>query len=141
MFDAMLHPDVSKGQVTPSENDMVADGCLMIAAGTDTTANSLGLALWHISKNPKIEERLLTELRVAMPSVKDSVTSEVLEGSGFEYLRAVIKETLRLSFGVPGRMARRVPKGGVTFKGELIPEQVSLAVHTRFETSVDMLNA
>ena len=109
---------------------MVADGSLMIAAGTDTTANSLGLAVWHIANNKQIEERLLTELRAAMPIVTDTVSSEVLEGKGFEFLQAVIKETLRLSYGVPGRMARRVPKGGATFNGEYIPEQVSEKVNS-----------
>jgi len=127
MFDTMLSPDSSKGQVTPSERDMVADGCLMIAAGTDTTANALGLAIWHITGNPRIHERLVKELTAAMPGRDDAVDSTALEGEGFEYLRAAVKETLRLAFGVPGRMPRKVPKGGATFSGKFVPYGVSIS--------------
>lgn len=127
MFDAMLSPDRSKGQVTPSERDMIADGCLMIGAGTDTTANALGLATWHITRNLRIHERLVRELTAEMPNRDDTVDSTALEGEGFEYLRAVVKETLRLAFGVPGRMPRRVPKGGATFSGKFVPYGVSIS--------------
>ena len=99
----------------------------MIAAGTDTTANALGLAIWHITGNPRIHERLVKELTAAMPGRDDAVDSTALEGEGFEYLRAAVKETLRLAFGVPGRMPRKVPKGGATFSGKFVPYGVSIS--------------
>lgn len=34
---------------------------------------------------------------------------------------AVIKEALRLSFGVPGRLPRVVPEPGATFNGYFVP--------------------
>ncbi|CAO2655658.1 Nn.00g044610.m01.CDS01 [Neocucurbitaria sp. VM-36] len=125
MFDLMLHPDESKGQVTPPKNDMIADGCLMIAAGTDTTANTLGTILWHVTQNSAIEQKLLAELRHGMGknSVVDSAS---LEGQGFEYLRAVVKEGLRLSYGVPGRIIRRVPKEGARFGDVFVPGSVTI---------------
>ena len=126
MFDNMLSPDTSKGQTTPSEHDMVAEGCLMIAAGTDTTANALGNATWYIMSNPAIYERLFAELQAAMPDINDVVDSGVIEGDQFIYLRAVVKETLRLSFGVPGKMARRIPEGGAILCGQFIPHGVCL---------------
>ena len=124
MFDLMLRPNVAKGQVTPPKNDMVADGCLMIAAGTDTTANALGTILWHVRQNPNIEAKLVAELTNGM-SKDDVMTSASLEGSNFEYLRAVVKEGLRLSYGVPGRIIRRVPKEGARFGDIFVPGGVS----------------
>jgi cytochrome P450 len=126
MFDAMLWPDADKGQVTPPKDDMVADGSLMIAAGTDTTANVLGTALWHVSQDKEVERKLVEELKRGIPDREDIVESARLEGQGFEYLRAVVKESLRVSYGVPGRIPRRVPKGGATFNGVFVPEGVSL---------------
>jgi cytochrome P450 len=96
----------------------------MIAAGTDTTANALGTMLWHVTQNPSIEERLLQELRAGIPD-RDSMTdSGSLAGPGFEYLRAVVKEGLRLSYGVAGRLPRKVPKEGAVFNGYHIPAKV-----------------
>lgn len=132
MFDNMLAPDTKKGQVTPSKRDMIADGCLMIAAGTDTTANALGVATWNITQNPAVEAKLLEELRKAIPNKDTTLESAALEGPEFEYLRAVVKETLRLAFGVPGRIIRVVPKEGATFAGQFVPGGVRrsfVAIH------------
>jgi hypothetical protein len=125
IFDAMLAPDKSKGQVTPSRSDMIADGCLMIAAGTDTTANVLGLVLWHVTQNPEVEKRLVQELKKGIKDRVELVGSEVLEGGEFVYLRAVVKEALRLAYGVPGGIMRKVPKEGANFGGRFVPGGVS----------------
>jgi cytochrome P450 len=124
MFDAMANPDKSKGQIRPTKEEMVADGCLMIAAGTDTTGNTLGTILWHVTQNPGIEKKLLEELKAGIGK-EEVVESPTLEGEGFEYLRAVVKEGLRLSYGVPGRIIRRVPKNGQEFEGVFVPGGVS----------------
>lgn len=126
MFDLMLNPDAEKGQVTPPKSDMVAEGCLMIAAGTDTTANALGIILFHVTQNPQIEARLVEELKTAMPGRDVMVESARLEGEGFEYMRAVVKEALRLSYGVPGRIIRKTPKEGARFGDTFVPGGVSL---------------
>lgn len=126
MFDKMLAPDTEKGQVTPSVRDMIAEGCLMIAAGTDTTANALGNATFYITQNPIVQNRLLEEWNRRIPDAETMLDSATLEGPGFEYLRAVVKETLRLSFGVPGRMIRKVPKEGAAFSGVFVHGGVSL---------------
>lgn len=126
MFDAMLNPDRAKGQVTPPMKDMVAEGVLMIAAGTDTTANVLGLVLWHVTQDKEVEKKLLQELKRAMPERDALLDSATLEGEGFEYLRAVVKESLRLGHGVPGRIIRKVPKDGATLGGMFVPGGVSI---------------
>ncbi|KAF2468547.1 cytochrome P450 [Lindgomyces ingoldianus] len=121
MFDLMLAPDKEKGQTTPSKRDMIADGCLMIAAGTDTTANILGLVLWHITQNPEVEQKLVEELKEGIRDREEVVSSATLEGDKFKYLQACVKEALRLGLGVPGRLIRRVPKEGVTISGRYVP--------------------
>jgi cytochrome P450 len=126
LFDAMLNPDTKKGQVTPSMHDMTAEGCLMIAAGTDTTANSLGIVLWNVTQNPDVEAKLLAELKQIIPDQNAVLDSATLEGDGFKYMRAVVKESLRLSFGVPGRIIRRTPKEGAYFSGKFVPGGVSV---------------
>ncbi|KAL1594526.1 hypothetical protein SLS60_010286 [Paraconiothyrium brasiliense] len=121
MFDLMLNPDAAKGQVTPPKRDMVADGTLMIAAGTDTTANTLGTILFHVTQSPSISAKLLSELQTAIPDRDSVVDSATLEGPAFTYTRAVVKEGLRLSYGVPGRIIRKTPPEGATFNNRFIP--------------------
>lgn len=51
----------------PSEDELVGDACLMLAAGMDTTAHALTVGTWHVLKNPEVLKRLRQELRQAMP--------------------------------------------------------------------------
>lgn len=125
MFDSMARPDTERGQVRPSKVDMVADGCLMIAAGSDTTANTMGIILWNVTQNPDIEARLLKELEGIM-GLEEMVSSAQIEGEEFQYLHAVVKEALRLSYGVPGPLMRKVPKEGVRVYDHFVPGGVSV---------------
>ncbi|KAH7135134.1 cytochrome P450 [Dendryphion nanum] len=127
MFDAMLAPDVSRGQRTPEMRDMIAEGCLMIAAGTDTTANVLGLVVWHVTQDREIERKLVEELRRGIQERDAVVDSSKLEGKGFEYLRAVVKEGLRLGFGVPGQLARKTPMEGARFGDVWVPGNTAIS--------------
>ncbi|KAJ4359692.1 uncharacterized protein N0V89_000248 [Didymosphaeria variabile] len=126
MFDLMLNPNTEKGQVTPPKAEMVADGTLMIVAGTDTTANTLGTILFHVTQSPSISSRLLSELKTAIPDRNSVVDSATLDGSAFTYTRAIVKEGLRLSYGVPGRIIRRTPPEGATFNGYFVPSGTSV---------------
>lgn len=79
IFDTILYPDLSKGQFTPSEHDLVADAFLIFGAGTDTTANILALGTYHILRNPRILKKFQTELREAIPNKDDMVSWAQLE--------------------------------------------------------------
>jgi cytochrome P450 len=121
MFDLMLNPDAAKGQVTPPKSDMVADGTLMIVAGTDTTANTLGTILFHVTQDPSVHAKLFEELKTNIVNPDTVLDSASLEGPAFPYTRAVVKEGLRLSYGVPGRIIRKTPAEGATFNGRFVP--------------------
>lgn len=51
----------------------------MFGAGTDTTANTLVVATWHILDEPRILQRLKNELRQAMPDIDDTLDWASLE--------------------------------------------------------------
>ncbi|KAJ8977307.1 hypothetical protein NQ317_009325 [Molorchus minor] len=71
---------------------MVTD---MLAAGVDTTGKTLGAALYFLARNPEKQARLRKEAMQNLPVKNSPVTNEVLSKS--PYLKAVIKETTRLS--------------------------------------------
>lgn len=77
VFDAILYPDLSKGQHTPSLHDLAAEAMLMVGAGTDTTANALALGTWYLLNDPIAMSKLKAELWEAMPGETDAELTEV----------------------------------------------------------------
>ena len=119
IFDTMLNPNPEKGQSTPSDHDLTAEAVLMLAAGMDTTANTLVQGTWYVLSNSHIHRKLCDELSQAMPDKNRVYRLATLES--LPYLRAVVKESLRFSYGAPGRLPRIVPPSGMMICGQYIP--------------------
>ncbi|RLL99169.1 hypothetical protein CFD26_106052 [Aspergillus turcosus] len=120
VFHQLLRPDAAEGYKVPTIEELNDDAYVFIVAAADTTGNAMAIAAYNVVSNPEIYERLTAELRGKFPDPEakmDFVTLEKLP-----YLTAVIKEALRLSFGVVGRLPRVVPKSGAEFHGYLFPE-------------------
>ncbi len=115
---------------------------LLKLAGTDVVAHTLTIGTWHLLQNPLILEKLQAELRDAGLNKRSmNMSWSFLER--LPYLvrkcepnlpaevfltiakRAVIKESLRLSHGLPGKLPRVVPHPGVWLCGQRIPPGVS----------------
>ncbi|GFF34720.1 trichodiene oxygenase [Aspergillus udagawae] len=119
VFHQLLRPDDTEGYKMPSVEQLSDDAYVLIAAAADTTGNAMTMAAYNVVTNPEIYERLTAELRERFPDPEakmDLVTLEKLP-----YLTAVIKEGLRLSYGVVGRIPRTVPEPGAEFHGYHVP--------------------
>ena len=123
IFDTALNPDREKGYIKPTIDELSADGLLLLQAGTDTTAHVLTMAAYNVLREPKILRKLQAELRQAMPTKNSWV--EYAELEKLPYLRSVIKESLRISSGTPGRLPRVVPSTGAVLCGRRIAPGVS----------------
>lgn len=94
-------------------------------AGTDSPAVKLVTIIFHLVQNPHILKRLEQELReLDRNSSKDP--------QSIPYLRAVVKEGLRLGMANPARFSRTTPPGGFNINGIHIPggTDVGLAPYT-----------
>lgn len=91
------------------------DAMSYIAAGSDTTTNTLTYLIWTVCKKPEIKAKLLEELKT-LPS--DFGEQDVRK---LPYLELVIQETLRLYAAAPSGLPRIVPPGGATLSGQFIP--------------------
>uniref|UniRef100_A0A7N9DBE5 Cytochrome P450 family 27 subfamily A member 1 n=1 Tax=Macaca fascicularis TaxID=9541 RepID=A0A7N9DBE5_MACFA len=113
-----LHFLLASGQLSPRE----AMGSLpeLLMAGVDTTSNTLTWALYHLSKDPEIQEALHEEVVGVVPA------GQVPQHKDFAHLpllKAVLKETLFLYPVVPTNS--RIIEKEIEVDGFLFPKNVS----------------
>ncbi|KAL6251945.1 hypothetical protein RBB50_002155 [Rhinocladiella similis] len=120
VFDCWAAPN-EKRTFTPALDQLSADAFLFYGAGTDTTAYTLTAGTWGLIHHKDALAKLRKELHDVLP---DSSGGKLVSPSALEnlpYLRAVVKESLRMGMGVPGRLGRVVPAGGVNLCKRHIP--------------------
>jgi cytochrome P450 len=86
----------------------------LLLAGTDTLSITLVNILYHLSHNQPLIPRLQAEV-----DSLDAFTLPSLEK--LPLLTSTIKEGLRMSHGVLGRLPRVAPSGGWNFEGSYVP--------------------
>ena len=99
---------------------IVAEAVDILAAGSDTTAYSLSVGLWHILQDQRIRETLVSELLEAIPDVANFPSLTKLES--IPYLTACVRESIRVAKAVPGRLPRIVPNNAnLVVDGKIVP--------------------
>lgn len=117
-----LHFLLTKELLSPQET--VGTFPELILAGVDTTSNTLTWALYHLSKNPEIQEALHKEVTGVVPFGK------VPQNKDFAHmplLKAVIKETLRLYPVVPTN-SRIITEKETEINGFLFPKNTQFVL-------------
>ena len=95
-----------------SSTETIAQCMAVTFAGTDSPAVKLVTIIFHLVRNPAVYERLQSELQASDPSTDPQM---------LPYLRAVVREGLRLGMANPARFTRLVPAGGFEVGGIHIP--------------------
>ncbi|RDW72768.1 cytochrome P450 [Aspergillus mulundensis] len=121
IFDAMLQPSEERGYKARTPKELIDEAALFILAGSDTSAYSLTNATYYLLTNPRVLDRLRTELDAAEAFIRDCDWDEM----------AVVKETLRLATPVPGITPRIVPEPGVTVQGHFLPAGTIVSITHR----------
>ncbi|KPI36683.1 Trichodiene oxygenase [Cyphellophora attinorum] len=134
IFESAMAPNSEKGHPILTVKDLAADALTFFTAGTDTTANVIDRAIWGLLNDRAALATLTAELRAAIPHGSD-LTATPQGWAALEalpYLRCVVKESLRLSYGVPGKIPRIVPAEGATLLGHSLPggTAISMSCHT-----------
>ena len=80
VFDTTLEPNLEKGQFTPPVKNLAADAFAFMAAGTDTSTNTVVTALFNlVHGSPHRLARLKSELVEGIPDINSIVGWESLE--------------------------------------------------------------
>lgn len=117
------------------DNPMLVDPAAIIgllvstvSGAGDTTATTITALLFYLVKDPERLAKLREELQHAGLS-KDHIPL-YRQTAKLPYLAAVIKETMRLFPVLNTPMERRIPSGGATIAGHLLPAGASVGIFT-----------
>ena len=123
--------EMAHNEKVPAEEkslDRLTDeGVLFIVAGNETTGNALSAITFHVLNTPRILAALKAELAAAIPDVDTMPFWRDLES--LPYLSAVIKEGLRMSYGVVSRMPRVSPNAEIRYKDWIIPPNTPVSMN------------
>lgn len=112
---------------------LAAEAQVLVSAGSETTARALTYACYYLLSSPEVTSTLKTELDEAfLPTdVADEGPVSLEQTQRLPYLTAVIKESLRLSYGVLGRLQRILPYEELRFHEWVIPRgtPVSMTIY------------
>ncbi|KAI0405460.1 putative cytochrome P450 [Xylaria palmicola] len=124
---------LSSDQLPPSEkaaNRMSHEGVVMIAAGGETTARGMTIALYNILSNKDtVLPKLLQELELVMPDPHSQPTLKELES--LPWLSAIIKESLRIMALPTTRFPLVSPREALQYKDWVIPAGTPVSMTIR----------
>ncbi|KAK0193189.1 cytochrome P450 [Armillaria mellea] len=113
----------------PSRKALLANAQTFLFAGTDTTSNTMIMGFFHVLSNPSIQQRLVAELKAMWPEKESPTPYDSLEK--LPYLTGVVKESLRMSIGVPVALPR-VLSTDMDIDGISVPAGTVVGMGTSF---------
>lgn len=117
VYHQLLTSDLPPEELT--EKRLTDEGAIVVTAGFTTTARALTVMAFHLITKPDILEALRKEIRhVIDQKAPDLPTYSELEP--LPLLTAVIKEGIRLSWGVSSRLPR-ISRTPVQYQNQVIP--------------------
>ncbi|KAI0013031.1 cytochrome P450 [Xylariaceae sp. FL0662B] len=136
LFHHVVNSDMPESE--KSERRLVMEAQLILAGGTWTSGRTIGVASYYILSRPHLRHGVEAELRDLMATWPQYVPTWA-ELEKLVLLQAIIKESLRISFGVMHRLPRISPDVPIQYKQYTIPPGIpvgmsSYLMHT--DTSV-----
>ncbi|KAK0218598.1 cytochrome P450 [Armillaria nabsnona] len=113
----------------PSRKALLGDAQTFLIAGTDTTSNAMIVGFFNVLNTPSIRKKLAAELKAMWPEKESPMPYDSLEK--LPYLTGVVKESLRMSIGVPVALPR-VLSTDMDIDGISVPAGTVVGMGTSF---------
>ncbi|XP_026127282.1 cytochrome P450 27C1-like [Carassius auratus] len=107
-----------------SSKDVYGSISELLMAGVDTTSNTMLWALYLLSKDPEAQEALYRDVTRVLKGDKIPTAQEV---NSMPYLKAVVKETLRMYPVVPMN-SRLISENDIVIGGHFFPKETSFGL-------------
>ncbi|XP_060786228.1 sterol 26-hydroxylase, mitochondrial-like [Neoarius graeffei] len=108
-----------------SKKDVYGSIAELLLAGVDTTSNTMMWALYLLSEDPKAQDTLYQEIMNVIKRDKIPTAEDI---NSMPYLKAVIKETLRM-YPVVTMNARLLSENDVIIGGRFFPKKTTFIMH------------
>ncbi|KAK4448316.1 Trichodiene oxygenase [Podospora aff. communis PSN243] len=119
IFHTILNPQAGEGDYkVPPMQQVVDEAWGITGAAVETTGNTLSVIAWRVLSDGEVHRKLREELVRAFP---EGERMDYLALEKLPYLTGVVKEGMRLSYGVIYPLPRVVPAPGATFDGHFLP--------------------
>jgi cytochrome P450 len=117
----------AKGNPIPIE-DIEIEAVSPVVAGSDTTATAIRVAILYIYTNIRVYRTLLAEIDEAEKAGKLSSPAKWNEVKDLPYLKAVIRECMRIYCPVGTAFPRVVPEGGMEVESYHLPAGTEIGI-------------
>ncbi|EHL01515.1 putative Cytochrome 67 [Glarea lozoyensis 74030] len=124
LFHYLFNATDELGNPGYNTDELYAEANLLIIAGSDTTATTLVGFWFYITRNLRVYEKLVKEIRTAFDRAEDIQVGTTL--SSCNYLQACIDEVLRAAPAGVADLVREVLPGGLEIEGGRLPEGTQL---------------
>ncbi|KAL7793173.1 cytochrome P450 [Trichoderma ceciliae] len=125
IFRHIANSDMPEEERT--EERLAKEAQVLLGGGTASTARTIGFASYYILSRPELRSRLEAELKKPMANWPQQVPTWA-ELEHLPLLQAIIKESLRLSYGVMHRLPRVFPDQPIQYKDYVIPTGVPVGM-------------
>ncbi|MBV9002163.1 MAG: cytochrome P450 [Solirubrobacterales bacterium] len=114
-----------------SEEELFGNSLVMLLAGEDTTAATLGWTVWYVSRHPEVQARLAAEADEVLGEAGVPIDHETT--AELRYTEAVIREALRLR--APSPFIALEALTDTQIADIRVPSGTGVALFTRYATN------
>ena len=79
IYSELLDSEANKGRPPPTASQLSHEARVLFTAGSHTVGTTLMTGVYHILRNPEVQERLVDEVRTTWPVLDQAPSYEVLE--------------------------------------------------------------
>ncbi|KAI1814019.1 cytochrome P450 [Poronia punctata] len=113
IFHEIMRSDIPESE---KETKRLGDEAMvLVTAGSDTTAWTLGVIMYHLLADRRLLAKLKSELATVMPDANEAPVAHKLDG--LPLLNAIIEEAIRLYPGASLRQDRVAPDEDIVYEG------------------------
>ncbi|KAE9364044.1 cytochrome P450 [Stipitochalara longipes BDJ] len=113
IFHGLLSSSLPEPEKDPAR--LAEEASVLLAAGTDSSANTLSAITFHLLSSPRILQKLRKELETAIPDKNVRHFPSFSQVEQLPYLSAIIQEGLRRHPAVSGRQQRVAPSEDLVY--------------------------